>query len=213
MRVLLHVGTHKTGSTALQRFLHSHSATLLKHGVLYPLPFKDGSHAHVLEDYLQPEQLPHRYPNTAFMSQIAAVIRDTSPRPQVMIVSSEELGLHLMHADRARQLCEDLAALPGVESLEVIVYLRFPVSAFATSIVQQALKKKNTLDYLRYHGLPHLDYGTYPQACRHGGRPRQRRQHVATHAAAMGERASTSPRQWPPPLRSHPPALQRPGRD
>ena len=161
MRVLLHVGTHKTGSTALQRFLHSHSATLLKHGVLYPLPFKDGSHAHVLEDYLQPEQLPHRYPNTAFMSQIAAVIRDTSPRPQVMIVSSEELGLHLMHADRARQLCEDLAALPGVESLEVIVYLRFPVSAFATSIVQQALKKKNTLDYLRYHGLPHLDYSAY----------------------------------------------------
>ena len=59
-------------------------------------------------------------------------------------MSSEELGLHLI-ADRAQQLCEDLAALPGVESLEVIVYLRFLVSAFATSIVQQALKKQNTL--------------------------------------------------------------------
>ena len=46
----------------------------------------------------------------------------------------------------------------------MIVYLRFPVSAFATSIVQQALKKKNSLEYLRYHGLPHLDYGAYPSS-------------------------------------------------
>ena len=160
MRVLLHVGTHKTGSTALQRFLHAHSAALLEHGVLYPLPFTDGSHAHVLEDYLQPDQMPHRYPNTAFMSKIAAVIRD-APQTQVMIVSSEELGLHLMHADRAQKLCEDLAALPGVDSLEVIVYLRFPVADYATSIVQQALKKQNSLEYLSYHGLPHLDYHAY----------------------------------------------------
>ena len=63
-----------------------------------------------------------------------------------------------------RQLCEDLVALPGVESLEVIVYLRFPVSAFATSSAagaQEAEHARNTLECLRYHGLPHLDYGTY----------------------------------------------------
>ena len=171
MKVILHVGTHKTGSTALQRFLHQHSSVLLEHGILYPLPFKDGSHAHVLEDYLSPDQLPHRYPNAPFMGKIAEVL-SSAPRAQVMLVSSEELGLHLMHADRARQLCEDLTALPGVDSLEVVVYLRYPVGDFVTSVVQQTLKKQNSLEYLLYHGLPYLDYRAYLEHWRQasGGR-------------------------------------------
>ena len=60
----------------------------------------------------------------------------------------------------------------------------------------------------RTHALACL--ALYPQAGPHGGRPRQRPHHTATPATAVGQRASCPPRQWPQPLRSHPPALQWP---
>ena len=102
-------------------------------------------------------------------------------------MSSEELGLHLMHAgaDRAQQLCEDLAALPGVESLEVIVYLRFSVSAFATSIVQQALKKQNTL-------------GTRLSTCATTGYPTSTKVRRLPCPLAEGERGAVHRAHLPP---------------
>jgi len=36
MKILIHTGWHKTGSTALQHFLHHNKELLLKHGICYP---------------------------------------------------------------------------------------------------------------------------------------------------------------------------------
>lgn len=36
MRVLIHIGTHKTGTTSLQELLYANRAALLEHGILYP---------------------------------------------------------------------------------------------------------------------------------------------------------------------------------
>ena len=53
----------------------------------------------------------------------------------------------------------------------------------------------------------------YPHAGPHGGRPRQRQQHTATPATAMGQGAPPHSEQRPHPLRSHPLAFQWPPRD
>lgn len=48
MKFIVHIGTHKTGSTALQEFFSRNRARLLQHGVLYPdLELADHAHHHV----------------------------------------------------------------------------------------------------------------------------------------------------------------------
>ena len=48
-RLLLHVGTHKTGTTAIQTFAMRHRAALLERGLLFP----------TLEPDLPQHSLPH----------------------------------------------------------------------------------------------------------------------------------------------------------
>lgn len=36
MKIILHIGPHKTGTSAIQAFMHSHAAALSQHGILYP---------------------------------------------------------------------------------------------------------------------------------------------------------------------------------
>ena len=38
MKLILHIGTHKTGTTALQRFLHSNREPLAVQGIHYATP-------------------------------------------------------------------------------------------------------------------------------------------------------------------------------
>jgi len=51
MKLILHIGTHKTGSTALQRFLHINDEALKAHGCLYPTTYRNGKwHDQIFED-------------------------------------------------------------------------------------------------------------------------------------------------------------------
>ncbi|MCP4476131.1 MAG: hypothetical protein GY821_16545, partial [Gammaproteobacteria bacterium] len=43
-QLYIHIGTHKTGTTAIQKFLSANSDYLLKHGVLYPGFCRPGEH-------------------------------------------------------------------------------------------------------------------------------------------------------------------------
>ncbi len=49
MRVILHIGQSKTGTTSLQSFLASNRASLAKAGVLYPDVYRGGIPLNVLE--------------------------------------------------------------------------------------------------------------------------------------------------------------------
>ena len=45
MKVVLHIGPHKTGTTTIQRFLFANARALRKHGIFYPKPW-DGRYKH-----------------------------------------------------------------------------------------------------------------------------------------------------------------------
>lgn len=53
MKIIFHIGQHKTGSKALQSFLHLHSAALAQRGILYPVDqtVRQKMHAYQISHY------------------------------------------------------------------------------------------------------------------------------------------------------------------
>jgi hypothetical protein len=119
--VCLHIGTHKTGTTALQTFLGINSRRLIDAGVFVPdvgrLPLHDdvrtaGHHALAAE-------LLSGTSATVRTNVLTDIARMGAP---LTVVSSE--NLHLLHAkpERLKLLVDELAAL-GYRTI-VLVYLR-----------------------------------------------------------------------------------------
>lgn len=78
MKVILHIGPHKTGTTSIQAFLYRNSAALRKYGFFYPQTQEDGQNHHDLVCGL-------RDPST-FLS--------TTKRIQELLKESESSGCH-----------------------------------------------------------------------------------------------------------------------
>lgn len=131
--IVLHVGTHKTGSTSLQHFLHDHRDGLLAaSGIAYPpglvIP---SSHAElplvaIRPDLMWPARL--RFPETRdprWLAVAATRIRahlDSAPHP-VTVLSHEDLS-YLRFDEEAATLRSALGARP----VHVVVFLRDPAA-------------------------------------------------------------------------------------
>lgn len=53
-RIILHIGTHKTATTTLQRALHANRAELEKHGIIYPHTPPSTGHHILAADWIDP---------------------------------------------------------------------------------------------------------------------------------------------------------------
>ncbi len=128
----LHIGTQKTGTTALQRFLATNEARLAaEHDLWYPAPasvaYGSGVHSsHVILPYAA--AAPRRWPafvppgerisaDEAFGALQRDVDRAMTGR---VVVSSEDFTVHGV---RSRAVIDRVAALRGCD-LRVVVYLR-----------------------------------------------------------------------------------------
>jgi hypothetical protein len=147
VKILLHMGLVKTGTTALQRALHEARDALRRHGVLYP-HFGGADFAHhlllpvvedpgrlpagQLRDFGGPEAAVERAWD-AWNSTCAAVAADP---PRLLVLSSEFLIHHTGARAKAR-----LAALLSELAAEVtpILYIRHPVDHFRARL-QEWLK-------------------------------------------------------------------------
>lgn len=135
--VLLHIGPHKTGTTAIQGLLASAREDLLAHGVAYPDGPEGAHHAAARAVLGQPagwigdsERLPER--------QVwQQLVRAAQAAPRKGAISSEFFAL-LNHDQRARVVA-DL----GRDRLEVVVAARNPGS-IALSTWQQVLRDGKT---------------------------------------------------------------------
>jgi hypothetical protein len=128
-QIVLHIGTHKTGTTSLQQFLRDHADTLLADaGVDYPpglvIPT---AHAELPLLAIRPERLwpaRIRLPETQEPAWLAAAERHvgevlaTSRRP-VLMLSHEDLSYVRFDDELAR-----LRALLGTSPVHVVVFLR-----------------------------------------------------------------------------------------
>ncbi|MEQ3748126.1 MAG: hypothetical protein ABNH26_01965 [Celeribacter sp.] len=147
-RLLLHIGQPKTGTTALQRALHSAREPLLRtHGIYYPVLSSRGTHTrlkpHLLNALDEDARLVHQVGGTrddafAASKQAWEAICEfnATHQPKLVILSSEALFRDLDEAQIAR-----LRAIldQAYSDIRIVAYLRDPVSKFL-SAAQQALK-------------------------------------------------------------------------
>jgi hypothetical protein len=136
MKFTIHIGVHKTGTTAIQGFCHRHRDKILVRGALYPAVHVDRFAQHPLAWCLGDLSKPQRnYELTA--EGILADFRIEAGHHDVehILISSE--ALEAIHA-------EDVLALAGLltnDEVRIIVYLRRQDDALL-SIYSQRIKSR-----------------------------------------------------------------------
>jgi hypothetical protein len=145
VKIILHMGQGKTGTTALQRALHRHASVLKSHGILYPA-FSDRAVAHHLLLALceVPEHVAGHV-SAAYggydqarqaATQIWDRLRDEvfTQKPEVLVLSSETFIFGARTAGK-----HQLAALLKTLSpkIEPVIYLREPVGLYLSRLQQK----------------------------------------------------------------------------
>ena len=144
-RCVLHIGWHKTGTTALQDFLYAHHEDLAKLGVVYPTPHpnhstflpaacRGDSPPSYSEVFVPPlpgwADTPRREAARAVAEYWLADVEQPT-----LVLSAEDLCL----LDRTSiERCRDLLA-PFFDEITVVAYLR-DHDSYARSAVQQLLR-------------------------------------------------------------------------
>ncbi|MEQ8841474.1 MAG: hypothetical protein RIB98_10855 [Acidimicrobiales bacterium] len=146
MRLILHIGTAKTGTSSIQASMHLHSETWKRAGVLYPTPPKRKTNHNLLAVLCQEE---HRYPREFLQggsspSDVRHLAerwwRDMTSelknsRGSTVVLSGEYL--FGMNEGEVERLAEVL--IPLFDEIEVVVYFRDPASYYL-SFVQQRVR-------------------------------------------------------------------------
>lgn len=134
----IHIGTLKTGSTAIQSFMEAHEAALSAVGVLYPAAARHGRHKHL---YLKQELRRHHDGGEnwqALHAELAA-----RPHPQVLL--SDE-GFALLDAEDVARFHRLLG--PGDNT--VVVYFRDYASWLPSLYAEYTKNGRNLLDFDAY---------------------------------------------------------------
>jgi len=162
--LVLHIGTEKTGSTTIQRFLRRNRKKLLKHGVLFPQSAgrenqaklavyagDDRQNAWLIKWCGIKDMQAFR---EGFSAKLAAELR--KHKPQRVIMSNEHCQSRLAKPEQIRKLHELLA--PHFSRITIMCYLRrqdlMAASAWSTSILSSSHEQGMILE--RNHYL--LDY-------------------------------------------------------
>lgn len=142
-RLILHAGTHKTGTTSIQRFAKQNSRALLKRGLYYPdysplgVRLKDGHHAFA---HAFSEQSQRR----VALEEAVWLCRqwlEWLPNPETMIlISAEALYRHVVgkgrYEERRRMYLERVAQALEPFDVEVVLVFRRPDN-YARSLYQE----------------------------------------------------------------------------
>ncbi|GAB5413085.1 MAG: hypothetical protein Cons2KO_06880 [Congregibacter sp.] len=136
MRLLLHIGTEKTGSTALQRYLQANRRQLAEQGVFLPNCLGEGSHRLLSTAFMRDkrqDEVTRRYGLESPTARarwrrglLEALSKEVeaarAARADLFVISSEHLQPQLRLAELVKALASFL--MPMFSSCEVLVYLR-----------------------------------------------------------------------------------------
>jgi hypothetical protein len=141
-RLFLHIGSPKTGSTAIQHFLAENREALLRHRILYPRAATIGQAHHVIGAAVHPwkaHRLGGMSPDAALAQATAEIAAEIEAhRPETLVLSTEYLWGALAPAHVRRVL----EAFPGW-NLRVITYLRRQ-DLLAQALYVQSVKAGHT---------------------------------------------------------------------
>ncbi|MEQ8517032.1 MAG: hypothetical protein RIC38_15655 [Chromatocurvus sp.] len=135
MRLILHIGTEKTGSTAIQHHLLANRHALARRGVRLPESPRQGNQRDLVaafmpgdfhDDFLRTRDLVDADVRdawrTEFLEAFAAEIEAAKADADVFVVSSEHFHSRLLQPDSVAQLATFLD--PLFNDISVICYLR-----------------------------------------------------------------------------------------
>jgi hypothetical protein len=151
MRLILHMGMAKTGTTSLQEALHAKTRELAAHGVVYPVPGRSRrSHALLSAPMFERERMPRsfirggRSPEEMVRrgerawKRLAGQLRRSDA--STAVISSEYF--FALKAPGIEQLRDRFASM--FEETEVVLYVRSPVDHYVSSI-QQRIKGSHVI--------------------------------------------------------------------
>jgi hypothetical protein len=130
VRIILHIGVEKTGTTAIQAFCAGNAAALRQGGVLYPGGFANRKHAEITAAVTRSKDILKRrgWPTDAdpaavkadVMGRLEAAVRRT--RPEALLLSSEHLSSRIK--DQAGVAALKAMLSPLSDNFRIVVYLR-----------------------------------------------------------------------------------------
>lgn len=141
----LHIGTHKTGTTALQIFLGSNEPCLARNGIFIPRnarPWLGARHHNLAWDLIGDGRF-----DPAFGSWPEVLSEIRSLNPPTVCLSSEDFGLLQLKPDSLIRIRQELNSI-GYE-VKIVVYLR-PQSDFIESMYAELVKGKRYLVFRTY---------------------------------------------------------------
>jgi len=139
MRLIIHIGLHKTGTTSFQNFLHFNRDALLKAGVLYPEMGEHESH------WVIPNQIVRN--NWDYVEDYMKTSLSNAKKANVktIFISSEDFELFLFECYLASQF-EKLILNLGYSKIYWVCVLRNQWDYF-NSIYSEMSKNKVCLNY------------------------------------------------------------------
>jgi hypothetical protein len=154
MKLILHIGTHKTGTTALQRFLHANRETLTVRGFHYATPPHGVVHTNLIANALN---VGKNHVVRTFLMKHMEVARRRGAH--TILLSAENFyAMSVLASMQRRQVCanaverdrtliETLASLmpEGIATSQIVCYFRRP-DRYAESLYSQHVKRGTIFD-------------------------------------------------------------------
>lgn len=171
-RLILHIGTHKTGSTSLQAFLCENRGRLAQAGYDFPLMavqpngVKEGRNGNFLYPYVL-DQLDPKKNSKNQRERMQANVQSflsAAGKTETMILSEERIWHEGAQDERYWPVLRALFDEAGFDCVDVVVYLRRQ-DRFITSLwnqkVKDASKEQGTLKEYAFsdESLNAMDYG------------------------------------------------------
>lgn len=150
--LFLHVGMHKTGTSSIQRTLHSNKILLAKHGIGY----NDSliNHSALLRLAFQDERTPGASPDKRAMFRHSLIQFFKTCEQPTLVISGE--GASHLSWGAAQDMLAFLRKM--VDRITIVIYVR-PPRSMVSSIIQQRIRVGLSIE-----NIGHLTWPNYPRA-------------------------------------------------
>jgi len=149
--IYIHIGAHKTGTTAVQSVLSANRRLLADRGVLYPTSCTYAHGQHRLAFALKGGRDPSRLDRPVLETELSDLLSEiaASEQPNILVSSEEFFATDPEQLSRMRDALAD-------HVVHIIAVIRRPDELFASIYNQRtkSISSRATIHYARYLGEP-----------------------------------------------------------
>jgi len=155
MKIYLHIGTEKTGTTSIQSFLADNRDELRKHKIMYSKALGDPNNIRLsialqntnkIDDSRIHSKITTKESILNFEKELKQNLKEEiiAEKPDILIISSEHLSSRMNEQEEVDRLKDFLSEFS--DDISVVLYLRRQ-DKFFESLYSTAIKKGNILDF------------------------------------------------------------------